>query len=224
MGSRVTHTLEGSRKDTVIDPERTAQAAAEAQTPEQGFLALRQALQGFFRSHLSSPDFVDDLMQETYEQLRRWRPRGPVRDLQGYVFACARNALNQHYRRRRREQARFKSWEGGDSDPARGVSSLWQPDNSVQALLEEEIDVVVGQLPVACRIAAVRHIRDGRSYQQIAEELGVSPNRVKQHIVMALNHFRVYFAMRHVTGDANPTQADAHDSASDSKSNDEGSA
>jgi DNA-directed RNA polymerase specialized sigma24 family protein len=59
----------------------------------------------------------------------------------------------------------------------------------------EEFERVLNELPVNCRAALLRQRRDGWSYQQIAQELDVSVNTVKDYIVKALQHFQVHFSL-----------------------------
>lgn len=184
-------------------PDRSAAPEPAPRSPEDGFFAFRKALREFFarslrRSRRTRTAVIDDLMQDTYEQLRRWPSRADIDDIEGYVFTCARNVLNQFYGRDARRQQRFVSYE--DLQVAQhtlDVSSLWAaPDDADQEILLEEIDRAFAQLPGPCRIAFIRKLRDGWTYAEIAQELTVSEARVKQHIVRALAHFRVYFAMR----------------------------
>ncbi|MEY2881232.1 MAG: hypothetical protein RLZZ15_3612, partial [Verrucomicrobiota bacterium] len=57
--------------------------------------ALRAYLHG-----LAAPSDIDDLVQETYARLLRARERGPIAHPRGLLFATARNAARDLFRRR----------------------------------------------------------------------------------------------------------------------------
>jgi len=168
------------------------------QSPEDGFLAYRQALRNYLRRCLRGREsLIDDLLQETWTRLRRYRSREPIRDVKDYVFRCARNVLYDWREKDVREQQHCESTPGTELERrAEVLSSLWVPDDAEQAIAEEEFDRVFAQLPEQCRIALIHQIRDRWTYKQIAQELRVSEHRVQQLLVRAFNHFRVHYGMR----------------------------
>jgi RNA polymerase sigma-70 factor (ECF subfamily) len=150
----------------------------------------------FARGMPRHPGLVDDLMQITYEQLLRLKPGG-VRDPEAYVFTVARNVLRVWLRSARREEHRYVRCEDEELESyAADLNGLWLQDDSGLAVAEAEFDRILNQLPRASRVALLRQVRDGWTYRQIATELGVSPNTVKDYIVKALNHFRLHYSMR----------------------------
>ncbi len=74
-------------------------------------------------------------------------------------------------------------------------SGLWIQEDGGAEIAHEEFNRVLAQLPENCRIALMRQRSDGLSYEEIATELGVSPNTVKDYIVRALEHFRAHFSL-----------------------------
>lgn len=164
---------------------------------ELSYLQYRAELRCFFARRARRRANVEDLVQEVYERLLRYRSPQPIKDPEGYVFQTARNVLRAANRNTRIDEERFVSTEPADlEDYAGGSASLWIQEDGGQELVEEEIDRVLSQLPRGCRVALVRQRRDGWTHQQIADELGVSINTVKDYLGKAFNHFRIHFSLR----------------------------
>jgi RNA polymerase sigma factor (sigma-70 family) len=133
-------------------------------------------------------------VQEVYERLLRYRRDEPVDDPLAYLFKTAWNVLKSDNQRSRREQNRLVMCDSVELESlASQFRRLWV-DDSAEALTAAEMERALSRLPRACRIALIRQRRDGYSYQQIADELHVSVNTVKDYIVRALNHCRLYFS------------------------------
>ena len=170
------------------------QAALESIT--KSYAQYRAELVVFFARRTREPGSGEDLVQLVYERLIRYRPRAPIKDPAGYLFQTARRVLISANRRARQDQGRYVHCDAAGLDThAQGLSRLWVQEDGGQELAHEEFERVLGQLPGNCRTALLRQRRDGWSYQQIAQELGVSVNTVKDYIVKALEHFKNHFSM-----------------------------
>jgi RNA polymerase sigma-70 factor (ECF subfamily) len=135
-------------------------------------------------------------VQLVYERLVRYRPRSPIRDPAGYLFQTARRVLISANRRAREDQEIYKRCNADELDiHAHQSTDLWVQEEGGHELVQEQFERVLAQLPGNCRIALLRQRRDGWTYRQIAQELGVSTSTVKDYIVKALEHFRKHFAM-----------------------------
>lgn len=133
-------------------------------------------------------------MQEVYERLLRYRNEDAVTSPLSYVFQVAWNVLKTDALNAGREQRRSVSYDPGElARVGDELGRLWVHD-AEDAVAEDELEQMLDRLPRACKIALIRHRRDGYSYQQIADELRVSPNTVKDYIVKALNECRAYFS------------------------------
>jgi len=163
---------------------------------EDSYAQYRAALRAYFvRGLRREVTVAEDLVQEVYARLLRHPPREPVRDPEGYLFQVARNVLRDACRAARREQARFYTCPANELEGfAEAASTLWIENEGGEAVVEREFNQVLNQLPRSCRIAMLRHRRDGWTYEQIAAELGVSAHTVKDYIVKALAHFRAHFS------------------------------
>ena len=136
-------------------------------------------------------------MHEVYERLLRYPALTPVRDPERYLFKIAHNVLRAANREAWTEERRYLTCEPAELEGrAEGVSSLWIQEDGGAEIAEEEIEKVLNQLPRGCRVAVLRQRRDGWTYQQIADELGVSIDTVKKYLGRAFNHIRIHFSPR----------------------------
>lgn len=129
-----------------------------------------------------------DLTQEVYLRLLRSSEPQEIRNPEAYLFAVAQNLLKERAVARRREgtsvpvDALDASWEGAS------VSSV-QSDHEREELIAK-INKAVDDLPQKTRAIIFLHYRDGMSYAEVAEQLGISVHAVKKHVVKALSHLR----------------------------------
>jgi len=163
---------------------------------EATYLQYRAELIGFFARRTRERANVEDLVQQVYERLLKYRPRAPVTDPKSYLFQTARHVLITANQSMRQEHERYVACDANDlASRAEEVPSLWVEEEGGAELAFEEFERVLSELPGNCQVALLRQRRDGWSYQQIANELEVSVNTVKDYIVRALEHFQVHFSM-----------------------------
>ena len=169
-------------------------ALASGDTVEETYGLYRGQLQAFFARRMRGRQGVEDLVQEVYERLLRYRSAVPVAAPLSYLFQVAWNVLKSDAEHAGREQRRSVNCEPDQiARFGNELGRLWVHDVE-DAVVQDELEQVLDRLPRACKIALIRHRRDGYSYQQIATELGVSPNTVKDYIVKALNECRSHFS------------------------------
>lgn len=134
-------------------------------------------------------------MQQVYERLLRYRADAPIESPLSYLFQVAWNVLKSDAQADRKRSGSISCEPaeiarlGGDS------CRLWVEDVE-DAVIQEELERLLDRLPRACKIALIRHRRDGYSYQQIADELHVSSSTVKDYIVRALDECRAHFSVK----------------------------
>jgi RNA polymerase sigma-70 factor (ECF subfamily) len=155
---------------------------------ERLFAQHRGALQSFFYRRIrSKPDAVD-LVQEVYVRMLRVNDTDAIRNPEGYLYTVANNLAIEHAVLERRHAKDI------DFDEPVLEAELVGPAGP-----EEQIDLqlrvkrlreVLGQLPAKCRAAVYMKYRHGMSYQQIAEQLGVSDHMVQKYLGQALAHCR----------------------------------
>lgn len=75
------------------------------------------------------------------------------------------------------------------------MTSLLAAEESVEDATERaqrrrRLQALLGTLPERTRAVLVMQYRDGLSYKQIAQRMGVSPHMVKKHVVRGLSMCR----------------------------------
>lgn len=145
-------------------------------------------LRGFFVRR-GANDEAEDLVQETYLRLlRAHHSRGEsIGNPEAYLFTVALNLAREQAVRRQRpvhsiEEMGSLSLLLAAEDCVEDAADRTQRHRRLQALL--------GTLPERTRAVLVMQYRDGLSYKQIAERLGVSPHMVKKHVVRGLSRCR----------------------------------
>jgi RNA polymerase sigma-70 factor (ECF subfamily) len=176
--------------------------SAHRNTPEQktspdaledAFELYRAELRRFFSAYAARPQVADDLVQAVALRLIKYRPTEPILDARLYVYRLAWNELHRENGGWRLEKQHMVSCEPQELQQLSDYADRLWLDNSSEAVEQQELDQTFRRLPVVCQVAFLRKNRDGWSYQEIAEELQVTPHTVKKYIVRALTHFRSHF-------------------------------
>ena len=153
--------------------------------------ALRAYLHGCFPTLQD----IDDLVQEAYARLIRAHNAGPVSHPRAYLFATARNAALDLFRR-----GKIVSIEGIAEIERLSVLDTG-PDAAEKASHDQEIEILheaVGSLPDRCRqILTLRRLH-GRSHREIARALGISEHTVNAQLAIGMLRCRQYLRARGV--------------------------
>jgi len=161
------------------------------------YCQYRDELRRFFARYSHNAHNADDLVQELYERLLRYSPRTPVRNPEAYVFQAARNVLRAANQSLWTQRQRYLFCEPAELDGrAQTARHLWIEEEGGADIAMHDLERVLSQLPRTAQIALVRQRRDGWTHQQIADELGVSINTVKDYLGKAFNHFRIHFSLQ----------------------------
>jgi RNA polymerase sigma-19 factor, ECF subfamily len=165
-------------------------------TLERCYQEYRAELRRFIKLRARRNTNIDDLGQEIYERLLKYRPSEPVKDLQAYIFQTARYVIWSANRRSRVAEQRYVTAEAAELEEyAGGSRSLWVQEYGGEELAQDEIWRVLEQLPPKVRIALLRTRRDGWTYQQVAAELGLAVNTIKCYLTQAHKHFDNHFSV-----------------------------
>jgi RNA polymerase sigma factor (sigma-70 family) len=170
------------------DAEQTRWFTEEVQPHEA---ALRAYLRGRFPTLLD----VDDLVQDAFARLLRARDAGQVANPKAYLFAIARNAALDLFRR-----GKIVSIEGIAEIEHLSVLED-RPDAAEAASHEQELAILteaIDSLPERCReIFVMRRLRD-RSHHEIARALGISEHTVNAQLAIGILHCRKFLRARGV--------------------------
>lgn len=142
-------------------------------------------LRGFFVRR-GAKDEADDLVQETYLRLLRAHDcqGDAIANPEAYLFTVALNLA--------REQAVRRRWSLLPIEELENITTLLADEESVEDAAEraqrrQRLQALLRTLPERTRAVLVMQYRDGLSYKQIAERMGVSPHMVKKHVVRGLS-------------------------------------
>jgi RNA polymerase sigma factor (sigma-70 family) len=154
-------------------------------------------LRNFIRRRVPDPRDAEDILQDVFYQLvEANRLLMPIEHVTGWLFRVARNRIADLFRKKRPEPfgEAVASDEEGDDDLRRLEDWLPSPDAGPDALyaravLLDELELAVDELPEEQREAFVAHELEGRSFKEMAAESGVSVNTLlsrKRYAVLRL--------------------------------------
>lgn len=156
--------------------------------PQLGRVArdTNEALVRRLTVRLKDPEAARDVMQDAYVRLMGVQEDRQIANPAAFLYRTAQNLaldrLRADKRRARRDEALAKAQQPCDSADPETVTAARQD----LARMRDAINA----LPPKCRLAFIRHRFDGRSYPEIAAELGVSVSMVEKYIMRALKACR----------------------------------
>jgi RNA polymerase sigma factor (sigma-70 family) len=133
----------------------------------------------FIRRRVPDPLEAEDILQDVfYELVRANRLLMPIEHVTGWLFQVARNRIVDLFRKKRPERLDDRAGEGeGPSLEELLPSHDAGPEaRFARAVLLEELELALDELPEEQREAFVLHEIEGRSFKQMAAETGVNLN------------------------------------------------
>ena len=178
------------RRDVREDDRRILEASAR----------YRARLANFIRRRVPDQAEAEDILQEVfYELVAAFRLYQPIEEAGAWLFRVARNRITDFFRRKKPEPLpaaisgrSARTEEGGEH---LGLEELLpSPDAGpeaayARAVLLDEIETALDELPPEQRAAFVGHEFEGRSFKQLAAEAGITVNAMvlrKHHAVLFL--------------------------------------
>lgn len=155
-------------------------------------------LRNFIRTRVPNEADAEDLLQEVFsEVIEAYRLMEPVRQWSAWMFQVARNRIVDLLRRKRlwgyaNESA--ADLAGGDAETAL-LDRLPSPDAGpaeayARAVLLDEIEDALDELPDEQRDVFVAHEIEGYSFKEISARTGVSANTLLSRKHYAVMHLR----------------------------------
>ena len=129
--------------------------------------------------YLGNPDAAEDVVQEVFISL--WKQDGPIDNAKAWLHTAVRNRCIDQLRRSKTKELPLPCDLDGP------ISDEEAFDRSA---VEARLWAAVEALPEKRRQCLIMAKRDGMSYQEIADELGLSENTVRNHISRALETLR----------------------------------
>jgi RNA polymerase sigma factor (sigma-70 family) len=147
-------------------------------------------LLAFIRRRIPDEIDAEDLLQDVFcELVEAYRLMKPVAHAGAWMMQVAKNRIIDLFRRGKREVAAED--EGGRTledllpSPDAGPDALY-----ARAVLLDEIEAALGDLPPSQREVFLAHELEGRSFAAIARETGLSINTLLSRKHYAVKHLR----------------------------------
>jgi RNA polymerase sigma factor (sigma-70 family) len=153
-------------------------------------------LLNFIRRRVPDPRDAEDILQDVfYELVEANRLLMPIEHITGWLFRVARNRITDLFRKKVPERFSDAAVTDQDDDLLRMEDLLPSPDAGPDALyaravLLEELELAIGELPEEQRAVFVAHELEGRSFKEMAAESGVSVNTLLSRKRYAVLHLR----------------------------------
>ncbi len=153
----------------------------------------RKAYEAFFKGYyqdlflwansiLKDPDAAEDIVQEFFVDFwEKKRYKSITSNLQSYIFRSVRNSCLNYIRREKKLIHDIEHLEEQEVAPKINLETL---ENS------EEIYSAINQLPEKCREVFMLCCVNGYTYNEASEDLDVSINTIRTHMVRAFRFLR----------------------------------
>lgn len=146
-------------------------------------------LYGWLRGRLSSSSDAADLAHDTFVRVLAARNAAQIREPRDYLATIARGLVIDRYRRRAIEQA----W----LDSMAAMPEVLVVSEEDKALIIETlmaVDKALASLGARTQKIFILTQVDGLTYQQAADQLGLSLTSIKKHMVRALTECSLVMA------------------------------
>jgi len=161
-------------------------------------IRLEQAkLKNFIRKRVSDESDAEDILQDVfYELVEAYRMMKPIERLSAWLYRVARNRITDLFRKRRPEAAAndpVRMSEDGEwllLEDLLPSSSAGPEAAYARAVLVEELDAALDELPEEQRQAFVAHEIEGQSFKELAQKTGLTVNTLVLRKHYAIVHLR----------------------------------
>jgi RNA polymerase sigma factor (sigma-70 family) len=156
----------------------------------------RSRLRNFVRRRVPDPRDAEDILQDVfYELVEANRLLMPIEHVTGWLFRVARNRITDLFRKKRPESFSDAAVADQDDELLRLEDLLPSPDAGPEALyarsvLLDELESAFEELPEEQRDVFLAHELEGRSFNEMAAETGVSVNTLLSRKRYAVRHLR----------------------------------
>ncbi len=140
------------------------------------------ALLNFFR-RLGADNDVEDLVQETFLRLFRYRHRyAPTAKFTTFLYTLARHTWADRWRKSKRRERLKEAVQKEVDDP--------MPDTAGRICARLDVRDAVAHLPEKLRLVLILSLYQGLGYEDIAGILRIPVGTVKSRMFTALNQLR----------------------------------
>ena len=129
--------------------------------------------------YIQDVDLAEDIVQDSYASLWEKLQEGDhVLNLKSYLYMMVRNRCLDHLRKKGLPTESLKPYDS--------YGIIDDDDAQERSQTEARLWTAIDSLPEKCREVFIMSKRDGLKYEEIAEELGLSVNTVRNQISKAL--------------------------------------
>lgn len=152
-------------------------------------------LRNFIRRRVPDRSDAEDILQDVFSELvEAYRLMQPIEQVGAWLFRVARNRITDLFRKRKPEALPDQPAFAADGDALALEELLPSPDGGpeeayVRAVLLEELEDALDELPKEQREVFIAHEIEGRSFKELAAETGLSVNTLlsrKHYAVLRL--------------------------------------
>ena len=151
-------------------------------------------LRNFIRRRVADPSDAEDILQEVfYELVETYRLMKPIEQVGAWLFRVARNRITDLFRKKKPDASTNDPLVAEDGESLTLEDLLPSPDAGpeaayARAVLLEELEDALEELPEEQREIFVAHEIEGRSFKELAAETGVSVNTL-----LSRKHYAVVY-------------------------------
>jgi RNA polymerase sigma factor (sigma-70 family) len=159
----------------------------------------RGRLRNFIRRRVPDEAEAEDILQDVfYELIEAYRLMKPIEQVSAWLFRVARNRIIDFFRKKRPETGSARgatdaegnelaSWEDLLPSPDAGPDAVY-----ARTVLSEQLDAALDELPEEQRDVFIANEFEGRTFEELSVEMGVSINTLlsrKRYAVLRLRRW-----------------------------------
>ena len=155
-------------------------------------IAQGPRLRAFVRRQVADLSEVEDIVQDTFAELvSAYRFMEPIEHVAAWLMRVARNRIIDRFRKQSSRHPADPS-----SEPASLLGEWLAPDAAgpeadyAREVLADELAAALDELPAEQRAVFIAHELEGRSFKDLAAEMGVGVNTLLWRKHAAVRHLR----------------------------------
>jgi RNA polymerase sigma factor (sigma-70 family) len=156
----------------------------------------RARLRNFIRRRVPDALDAEDILQDVFSELvEAYRLMKPIEEVGAWLFRVARNRITDLFRKKKPESFAEQSAVTAEGEPLLFEDSLVSkeagPDEAyARAMLLEELEDALDELPAEQREIFVAHEIEGRSFKELAAQTGLAVSTLLSRKHYAVLHLR----------------------------------
>lgn len=187
-----------------VPSERSGTRAEQDRRIDDAVRRDRARLWNFIRKRVRDEGDAEEILQEVlFELVEAYRLTKPIEQVSAWLFRVARNRITDLFRKKKPVAFSDIATTASEEGESLGIEELLpSPEAGPEAeyarnVLIEELEAALEELPEEQREAFVAHEIEGRSFRELAAEMGVSVNTLVLRKHYAVRHLRERLAAIH---------------------------